>query len=471
MSDLEALMWNIEKDPHLSSTIANVTLLDRPADLERFRARMTDAVRRIPRLRQRVVPGLGRLAPPMWQDDPSFDIDFHVRRDGLPAGATDRDLLNFATRYWQAPFDRTRPLWAFTLVDGLPGGRGAIVQKMHHTITDGVGAMRMSEQFIDLERDPADAAARRGPARKGRRTDDDHPDHELEPPSDPGPTNFFATVADTAAHVARRSAGAAQRGVTETAHVLAHPSDWGAVGSAGIETARSVVRQGLISDRAHSPLWTERTLWRRMEVLSVPMDDAKRMAKAHDGSINDFFVTGAARGAGAYHRAKGAAVDELRMAMPVSTRADTSAAGNSFAPSRVLVPVDIDDPIEQFEAVKARLARTKAERAFSVLEGLAGLMNVLPTSVLVRMARQQTETIDFTTSNVRGGPLPLYIAGALIEANYPLGPLAGTAFNLTLLSYDGALNMGLAIDTGAVDDTELLRTSLEEAYAELIAAT
>ena len=72
---------------------------------------------------------------------------------------------------------------------------------------------------------------------------------------------------------------------------------------------------------------------------------------------------------------------------------------------------------------------------------------------------------------MRGGPLPLYIAGALIEANYPLGPLAGTAFNLTLLSYDGALNMGLAIDTGAIDDTELLRTSLEEAYAELLAAT
>ena len=97
----------------------------------------------------------------------------------------------------------------------------------------------------------------------------------------------------------------------------------------------------------------------------------------------------------------------------------------------------IDDPVEHFVAVCERLARTKGERAFAVLEGLAGLANVLPTSVLVRMARQQVETIDFTTSNVRGGPIPLYIAGGLIEANYPLGPLAGTAFNLTLLSYDG----------------------------------
>jgi hypothetical protein len=242
------------------------------------------------------------------------------------------------------------------------------------------------------------------------------------------------------------------------------------VGSAGVETTRSVVRQTMVTDHAHSPLWTERSLWRRLEVLSVPMEDARRVAKDLDGSLNDFFVTGAARGAGAYHQAKGAPVDELRMAMPISTRSDHSSGGNSFAPSRVLVPTAIDDPVTQFTEVRDRLARTRTERAFSVLEGLAGVMNVLPTSVLVRMTRQQVETVDFTTSNVRGAPLPLYIAGGLIEANYPLGPLAGTAFNLTLLSYDGALNMGLAIDTGAVDDPELLRTSIEQAFADLLAA-
>lgn len=453
MSDVEALMWNIEKDPHLSSTFANVTLLDRPADLDRFRRRMARAVHTIPRLRQRVVPGFGRLAPPTWQDDPSFDIDFHVRRDGLPDEATDRDLYDFATRYWQAPFDRTRPLWAFTLVDGLPDGRGAIVQKMHHTITDGVGGVRMSEQFIDLERTPA------GP----------EPDDDAGGPGGAPPLNFLGTLVDTAAHVARRTAGATRRGVEETAGVLAHPDHWAQYGAAGVETTRSVVRQAMVSDRAHSPLWVDRSLWRRLEVLSVPMDDAKRTAKALGGSINDFFVTGVARGAGRYHQAKGQPVDELRMAMPVSTRSDHSSGGNAFAPSRVLVPTAIDDPGEQFAAVCERLGRTKGERAFAVLEGLAGMVNVLPTSVLVRMARQQTETIDFTTSNVRGAPIPLYIAGGKIEANYPMGPLAGTAFNLTLLSYDGALNMGLVVDTGAVDDPGLLRECIEEAFAELLA--
>ena len=96
-------------------------------------------------------------------------------------------------------------------------------------------------------------------------------------------------------------------------------------------------------------------------------------------------------------------------------------------------------------------------------------MNVLPTSVLVRFARQQVETVDFATSNVRGAPFDLYIAGAKIEANYPMGPTGGTAFNLTLLSSGGYLDMGCNIDLAAIDDPELLRECLEEAYAELLA--
>ena len=90
-------------------------------------------------------------------------------------------------------------------------------------------------------------------------------------------------------------------------------------------------------------------------------------------------------------------------------------------------------------------------------ESFAGVANVLPTSVLVRFARQQTETVDFATSNVRGAPFDLYVAGAKILANYPMGPTGGTAFNLTVLSSGGSLDMGLNIDAAAIEDPELLR--------------
>src|SRR5258708_6999981 len=119
MSDVEALMWNLEKDPALASSFANVTILDQPPDLDRLRATMQRAVRIVPRLRQRVVPAFGRFAPPEWQDDPEFDLDYHIRRIALPEPATERTLFDLASVLASAPLERTRPLWEFTVIDRL----------------------------------------------------------------------------------------------------------------------------------------------------------------------------------------------------------------------------------------------------------------------------------------------------------------------------------------------------------------
>jgi hypothetical protein len=104
------------------------------------------------------------------------------------------------------------------------------------------------------------------------------------------------------------------------------------------------------------------------------------------------------------------------------------------------------------------------------LPALAAVAATLPTQVIARIARQQAQTIDFATSNVRGAPVPLYLAGAQILENYAIGPLAGVAFNLTLLSYNHSLDMGVNIDSAAVTEPELLRECLEKAFADLIKA-
>lgn len=452
MSDVEALMWNLQKDPHLDSTFGSVTILDRPPDLDRLRRRLLRMVDRIPRLHQRVVPSLGRLAPPEWHDDPEFDIGYHVRHIALPPPGTRRQLFDLATTFIRDPFDRTRPLWEFVIVEGLEDGRAALVQKMHHTITDGEGGVRMSEQFIDVDRDAPDI---------------DEVDLALDPPEPD--SNVFETAADVVGHTWRRGLGIAQRAGTAVLDTARHPSRLGTVGPDVVETTRSALRQLTVTDQSHSPLWTDRTLRRRLEVLDVDFDDARATAKALGGSLNDFFVTGAAGGAGEYHRRLGHPVETLRMAMPVSTRRDRSAGGNAFVPTRALVPVGAD-PAARFEAIHAQLDQTKHERVLGLVDQLAGLLNLLPTSVLARFTLEQARTVDFTTSNVRAAPFDLYIAGALVEANYPLGPLAATAFNLTMMSYRGTLNMGVHIDTGAVEHPELLRACLEESYAELIAA-
>jgi WS/DGAT/MGAT family acyltransferase len=452
MTDVEALMWNLEKDPHLSSSIANITLLDEAPDPERLRGRLDRASVQVPRLRQRVVPALGRLAPPEWREDPDFDLDYHLRWSALPAPGSMRQLLDLTATFVGTPFDRTRPLWEFLVVEGIEDGRAAMIQKLHHAIADGEGSIRMSEQFIDISRGATEPIA---------------PDR---PAPEPIETSFVETTLDTLTHQLRRGLGVARRTAEGGAELLRDPRRLAGLASDAVELGQSAMRQVAVSDPARSPVWTNRSLRRRIEVLQVPIEEAKAAAKQLGGSLNDFFVAGAAGGAGAYHRKVGEPVEELRISMPVSTRKDGSAGGNSFTPTRVLVPAGIEDSAERFAAVRERLATTKSERAMGLVSGVAGIANLLPTSVAVRVARQQVETVDFTTSNVRGAPFPLYIAGARILANYPVGPCAGTAWNLTLMSYDGHLDMGLNCDTGAVDDPELLRDLIGAEFDALLEA-
>ena len=91
----------------------------------------------------------------------------------------------------------------------------------------------------------------------------------------------------------------------------------------------------------------------------------------------------------------------------------------------------------------------------------------LPTPIVIRFARQQTGTVDFACSNVRGAPFDLWIAGAKVLANHPFGPTAGVAFNVTVLSYLDALDLGLNTDTGAITEPDVLRGCLADAAAGL----
>jgi len=458
MSDVEALMWELESDPHLSSTFANLTLYDTVPDQDRLRRRLRRASQAVPRLHRRVVPGIGAMVNPGWEDDPDFDIDRHVKVVQLPAGSTDDDARALAAKLTAEPFDRDHPLWEFTLVEGLPGGRAAMVQKMHHTITDGEGGIRMSLEFIDLKRD----------APEPPELDD------LPPAASPSWSPFPRQVLEAMGAIgdaARRNAATASSlidGATELARDPAHlAAVLGSLPADAAATARSLVRQLGVTEPHRSPLWTERTLRRHFETLEVPLAEVKTAATALGGSINDLFVAAAAGGAGAYHRRAGQPVEELRMSMPVSTRTDKSSGGNAFTPTRVLVPLDAD-PRARFAEIHERLTVTKSERATSLTASLAGLVKLLPSPAVVRLARQQVTTVDFATSNLRAAPFDLFIAGALMTGNYPLGPIAGTAWNLTTMSYRGRLDMGLHADAGAVEYPAQLASDITDAFAELL---
>lgn len=459
MSGFESLMWELERDPRLSSAFANLTQFDRAPDRATFRARMATATLAVPRLRQRVVDPTTPWGHPSWAEDPDFDLDHHLRWVDLGGSATDRELYDLAATLMRQPFDRERPLWEFVTIEGLQHGRAAMLQRLHHTITDGEGGIRLSVQFLDFERHPAppthDEPRPSGggtASRRGDTPDDGDTDDGEVPTERPGLLQRSTG----------RVTGAAARAVTEAAALRRRGTDLSAV-------ARSTVRQVTVGPR-RSPLWTERSLERWLGTSELSLDEVKQAARELGGSVNDLFIAGAATAAGRVHAAAGHPVEELRVSMPVSTRHDRSVGGNAFSPTQTLVPTGDMEATERFERIHEILNGVKAERAIGSLEGAANAASLLPSVALVRTGQHLASSVDFVCSNVRAAPFDLFIGGALMEANYPLGPLAGTAFNLTTMSYRGTLFLGLVTDRAAIDDPDALLSQLVDCYAELLAA-
>lgn len=450
MSDAEGLMWRLEKDPHLSSTFANVTVLDRAPDFDRLVRRLERATYVFERLRQRVQPVPANLTAPLWVDDSNFDIRYHVRRLALAKPGTMRQLLDLASLIACDPFERTRPLWQFTVIEGLRGGKAALIQKMHHTITDGEGGVILSLQFLDFQRDAPDPVPI-----------DPEVTEQLHPT--PSPQTSQDLLRDVVNGSLRVPIGV----LRQVKELLADPTGLPAAGTAASDTVRGIMNQLGDTEQARSPLWTTRSLKRRMEVLRAPFGETRAAAKRLGGTLNTAFLTAAAEGASRYHVAQGRPVDHLRASMAISTRTDTSGA-NAFSLARMMVPTAPMPIADRFRAIQESTSAARASSGGASLGTLAAVAATLPTSLVTRLARQQAHTVDFATSNVRGAPVPLYVCGAQLLENYPVGPLGGVAFNLTLLSYNHSLDMGVNIDEAAISDPALLRTSLEGAFRDLL---
>jgi WS/DGAT/MGAT family acyltransferase len=470
MSDAEALMWNVEKDPWLNPSGGTLVLLDRPIDMDHFRAQVAAAVADVARLRERVTPGLGRFSPPVWRPDPEFDLDYHIRRVALPPPGSQRQLLDLVAAIYQDPYDRTRPLWMFHIVDGLEGGQGALVWKLHHTVADGIGAGRLAEAYLQpTRRAPKPPSVDLDAVVAAAVAADDSAPH--------GVPGVARSVLGTVTHTARRQGGIARRVLGEVAMWGADPLRARDAAAGVVHTARQVGDQlgggggGDDEDKGGgSPLWRQRSRRRHLELLSFPLDSALAAAKHLGGTLNDWFVTGVVNGAVAYHDERGVPLASLRTSFIVSTRSDRAIGGNSFTPSRLSVPAGPMDPRQRFKEISDRMQEKRVEvRGQGLLSGLAGVANLLPTSMVTGFARSQAAKQDFATSNLRGGKSRLYISGARVDANHPFGPLAGTAFNITCMSYAGVLDIGLFVDPVAVDDPAGLRDHIHAAFEELVA--
>jgi WS/DGAT/MGAT family acyltransferase len=407
----------------------------------------------IPRLRQRVVSAPLRIVPPEFADDPTLDVAAHMRVVAVPSPGGDRELLDLCGRLAEQPLDRARPLWEFTRIEGLADGRAALLQKLHHTISDGVGALKLSLALVDFERHPESKP----------------PDVETVEDAEPE-THPLGIARNAVVEATQRGFDALCRTAATAGHVAVHPTEIPGRATDVARLAGSVHRQVLLTGSAKSDVMVQRSLRRDLHIYAANLAELRMAATRLGGSVNDAFVTAIVSALGRYHTRMGSAVEDLRLAMPISTRERGDQGNNRFVPARVTVPIQpAHDIAALFTEVHERLAATKEETVLPAAEGLAGFVTPLPTSMLVAFTRSQTRTIDFAASNLRGSPVPLYLAGARIIASYPFGPRTACALNVTMLSYCDDVHMGLNIDPAAITEVDAFLADVDDAFRSVCA--
>jgi diacylglycerol O-acyltransferase / wax synthase len=444
----DAFAWHMERDPALRSTIAAIMWLDRAPCWDVLTMRIDRISRFMLSLRRRVIEPPLRLSTPRWAYDPHFDLTWHLRRVSAPAPGTRDAVMALVRRSAMGAFDRDRPLWELTLVDGIEGGEAALILKIHHSLSDGVGGMRLLALMCDPQRDP--------------------PEQGEMPPAPPGERLELRHLVTGAANLmARRTARLAQRGAEAMMPALARSvrDPVGELRNAAA-MARSVYRTaGPILDTM-SPLMRERGVNRHLATMEVSLDDLKRAAKSVNGTVNDAYLTAVTGGLRRYHERHRAGVESLRVVMPISLRSEDDISwGNKITLQRLTVPVGEPDPATRMRLLHRATEAARKEPSLPVTDAIAGVLTMLPSSYVGGVLKH----IDFVASNVPGTPIPIYIAGSKITGFFAFAPTIGASLNIALVSYVGMCDIGVNIDTAAVPDPEALLGCLQESFAEIIA--
>jgi WS/DGAT/MGAT family acyltransferase len=437
MTQTDLMSWRMEDDPVLRSTIVSIVLLDRSPDQDRLVDVLHRAIDAVPMFKCRPVTSSLRWVPPRWVEDPDFDLSWHLRRVTVQAPATWTEVLDFARTAGMTAFDKDRPLWEFTVLDGLADGAAALVIKVHHSLTDGVGGMQLTREITDKTRaaeprqlvaDSVSAADR--------------------------------SAFDGAVSAAARAGGA----VREGSRALRHPIDAGRTIS---RIFASTLRMTKPATTTLSSVMKSRSTRRCFGILELSISSLAAAATAAQCSINDAFLAAVLLGMAEYHRLQNAEPPQLMVTLPISLRTDQDPmGGNRITLARFALPLDIADPDRLMRSVHTIVDSWRKEPAIPLSPNLAGMLNLLPVAVTGNMLKH----MDFVASNVTGSPTPLYLAGAQITRQFAFSPTLGSAFNVTLMSYADRACIGIDADAVAVPDLPVLMGRLSDGFRTVLAS-
>jgi WS/DGAT/MGAT family acyltransferase len=440
-------------DSHMH--IGAVALFEGPAPAyQEFCNHIRGRLHLVPRYRQKLaVPPL-ETGRPLWVDDSSFNLDYHVRHTALPEPGSAEQLRNLAARIHSQQLDRNKPLWEVWLVQGLDDGRFALIFKTHHALVDGVSGVDLATVLFDLDPVPQPVP------------------HEGEPWV-PQPEPSAAQLA------ARGLIGLARAPLSLAARAMSAATQ----PQATLESARVAV-EGIaevawagLNPAPESPLNVPIGPHRRIAFVRGELADFKRVKDAFGGTVNDVVLTAVAGGLRRWLQSRGVRVEgmELRGLVPVSIRVqgDAGTLGNRIAAMRGPLPVYIEDPVARLRVVRRAMDGLKESKQAVGAEVLASLEQFAPPTILAQASRLNfsTRLFNLLVTNVPGPQFPLYVLGRELQDLYPVAFLPRDhALAVAIMSYNGGIDFGLLADYDAMPDLDELAGHLEAARDELVAA-
>ena len=406
----------------------------------------------VPRFRQKLAFPPLQSGRPFWVDDPSFNLEYHVRHSALPSPGSEEQLRNIAGRVFSQRLDRSKPLWELWLVQGLKRKRFALVSKTHHALVDGVSGVDIATVLFDFKPVPEPA----------------EPEHSWVAQPEPSAASLAARSVEG---VLSAPLGAAQR--VEAA--IRHP---GPAIRQLTESAEAVgeVAWAYANPAPEVPLNTPIGSHRRFDWVRGDLGELKRIKKGLGGTVNDVVLTVVSGALRRWLHSRGARTEglELRALVPLSIRAEDQHGklGNQIAAMRGPLPVYIADPVRRLEEVRKGMEHVKHSKQALGAEVISRFNDFAPPTLLAQASRLNfsTRLFNLIVTNVPGPQVPLYVLGRELEDIFPVAFLPENhALAIAIMSYNGNIDYGLLADFDGMPDLDLIVDGIKESTAELLA--
>jgi diacylglycerol O-acyltransferase / wax synthase len=417
--------------------IGGLTIVEGPPPaMEEFLEQIRRRLHLVPRYRHKLAHTALDSGRPLWVDDPSFNLEYHVRHSALPAPGGMEQLQELTARIFSQQLDRSKPLWEMWLIEGLEEDRFALITKTHHSLIDGIAGVDLATVLFDLSPDPPPLPTSGRP---------------WQPHPEPGTLRLLA----------HGLAGAVRAGMTlaeGAMEAFARPER-------AVERAQEVA-EGLgelvwagLNPAPHTPLNVPIGPHRRFVAVTARLDDFKLVKNTFGGTVNDVvlaIVAGALRSF-LISRGRRTSGVEMRALVPVSVRTEDErdGGGNRVVVMRGPLPVYISDPLNRLRFVSNAMDGLKESKQALGAEAIAGAQNFAPPTILAQASRLNfsTRLFNLIVTNVPGPQFPLYVLGREMLQAIPVAFLPENhALAIAIMSYNGQLNFGLLGDFDALPD-------------------